>query len=268
MILDGYTMEGTLNGGNTTLRFRYRPMVGIERRQYLESYRGWPNEIVFRERCRWLQTHIEAMHPYADVVAVAEDHDLFGRLTLVIQGIRPPDGVKGWSPYWEAMSAINLRTGVRLALEYPLLDRRSCANCQKWWFSEDTGRIEQVEGCDSVRPPEFPVMCKTNEGCPVGTPENSLRLTAQNRAAFDHFRQCEAVNAWPNDPIVARNALIIRRTREEVLRERRLAGHGIADAGGGGNLARNRGQPASTRINGSAGSNESLYFHGGQFPFN
>lgn len=268
MILDGYTVEGVLGGSEATLRFRYRPMLSAERRVYLNAYRGWPNEIAFRERCLWLQTHIEAMHPYANVAAVAEDHDLFRRLTLVLQGLLPTDGVNRWSPYWDVLSGRNLRTGVRLAMEHPLLDRRSCVDCQKWWFNEDTGKIEQVDGEYALRPIEFPVMCRTNEGCPVGTPENPLRLTAQNRAAFDHFRQCEAVNDWPDDPIVARNALIIRRTREEVLRERRLAGHGIADAGSSGDLARSRGQPTSTRINGSTGSNESLYFFGGQFPFN
>lgn len=269
MILDGYTMEGALVAGGVTLRFRYRPMLGTERRAYLQAYRGWPNEIAFRERCRWLQTHVEAMHPYPDVVAVAEDRDLFRRLTLVIQGLVPTDGMKDWSPYWDTLTARNLRTGVRLAMESPLLDRRSCADCLKWWFNEESGAIERVEGVNALRPVEAPPMCRTNDGCPVGSPENPQRLTARNRAAFDHFRHCEAVNVWPDDPIVARNALIIRRTREEVLRDqRRLAGYGIADAGSGGDLARSRGQPASARLNGSGNGSEVLYFHGGRSPFN
>jgi hypothetical protein len=47
-------------------------------------------------------------------------------------------------------------------------------------------------------------------GCDKGTPEDQHVLTEQNRAAYEHWKECKAVGIFPDDPIVRKNAVIIQ----------------------------------------------------------
>lgn len=65
----------------------------------------------------------------------------------------------------------------------------------------------------------MPPPCRTNQGCPKGTPENSKELSNKNRLAYDHYLQCKAIGKFPDDAIVYRNAGIIRRIEDQQLRQ-------------------------------------------------
>jgi hypothetical protein len=58
-------------------------------------------------------------------------------------------------------------------------------------------------------------------GCPKGTPENPLSLSDVNSEAYRHYRECRATGNFPDDPIVRRNAALIRAQEDEAaLRDR------------------------------------------------
>lgn len=246
MIFDGYNMDGVARDGDVTLRFLYRPMLSAERREFLKAFRGWPRDTSIREKSEWLQQHVLAMAPYESVIDVQDRPKLFRKLHHILVGVAGPENQPEWSRYWESLDVQNLRSGIRLAVLNPLLAARSCADCQKWWYREDDGTIEKEDGRKALRPVEFPPMCRTRDGCPVGTPENSRRLTPRNVMAWQHFQRCEAIGKWPDDAIVARNALVIRRARDDAQRER--TGYGSGGGRGHGNVARNGGDSTVTYV--------------------
>lgn len=57
--------------------------------------------------------------------------------------------------------------------------------------------------------------------CPKGTPENPKTLSALNEKVLEHYRQCAATGHFPDDPIVKKNAGLIRQVLDRVDRERR-----------------------------------------------
>ena len=58
---------------------------------------------------------------------------------------------------------------------------------------------------------EFLAPCRDpSRGCPKGSPENPKTLLPCNEIAYEHYRECRAVGQFPDDPIVRRNAAIIR----------------------------------------------------------
>lgn len=46
-------------------------------------------------------------------------------------------------------------------------------------------------------------------------PESAVELSVRNLRAVSHYWECRAVNSFPDDPIVRRNAAIIRRVEDE-----------------------------------------------------
>lgn len=106
-------------------------------------------------------------------------------------------------------------TGVRLLLLHPEVAMRDCQHCQKWLYDEKTGRVEQRAGKDVLRP-GTPTPCRFPKGCPKGTPEKQLSLTPKNEMAYQHYKECKAVGAFPDDPIVRRNAAMIRAVEDSV----------------------------------------------------
>lgn len=104
----------------------------------------------------------------------------------------------------------NLLEGVRLHAKYPWLTNVTCEQCQAWWFDPLTGRTALREGEPLRRPVGDTLLCQTREGCPKGSPERPKGLSDRNKAAYRHFRECEATGLFPDDPIVKRNAAVIR----------------------------------------------------------
>ena len=113
-------------------------------------------------------------------------------------------------------------TGVLLVLQHPMLDARDCDHCQKYFYDDDPQSSHygfprtKHNGTDELRLRDWscPPPCQTPKGCPVGTFDKPVRLTPENRLAYDHYLECKAVGEFPNDSIVRRNAAIIARAEQ------------------------------------------------------
>ncbi len=102
----------------------------------------------------------------------------------------------------------------------------SCTDCVKYM---------QKDGILTRRPPRIGqlvlrvpgtvtpcVKCpKIPDDSPAKTREWAQEMSERNRMAFVHYRECAAVGVWPDDPIVRRNAAIIRGAIDR-MREGRL----------------------------------------------
>ena len=66
------------------------------------------------------------------------------------------------------------------------------------------------ERFDACPPP-----CRTEEGCPKGTPENSNSLLPIMQDCYDHYRECRAVGQFPDDAVVRLCASAIRNVEEQ-----------------------------------------------------
>ncbi len=89
-------------------------------------------------------------------------------------------------------------------------------------YDETTGRPIQNpprSGRLVVRPPAARPPCRLpGVGCPKGTPENSRELSPTNAAAWRFDHECHAIGEFPDDPLVRRNAAIIRQVESAVER--------------------------------------------------
>lgn len=248
MILDGYNRHATLTVDGMTLSMVYRPMLSAERRQFVRFLRqaeSWSREVASRETRAWLYQHIVAMD-YDGWLSDLQEHSpkLFRRVVHVLAGVAS-GGQQDWDPQWETHDVENLRQGVRLAILNPRLDKRSCDDCQKWWYSEETGQPVTAGGLPVLRTTEA-LMCQTETGCAAGLPDKQNRLTLHNREAWHHFQLCEATGTFPDDPIVRRNALVIRQAR--------AAAQGDRVDGYGAGQRRDAGQPRERSV-GVVGTN-------------
>lgn len=108
-----------------------------------------------------------------------------------------------------------LISGVRLIKYHPAVAYRSCKRCLEILYDEDTGL--EVIGRDGEPEKRFFAClapCQTDKGCPKGTPENQKSLTESNQDCYQHYLECKAVGQFPNDPIVRRNAALIRQVED------------------------------------------------------
>lgn len=197
MIPDGYTIHGEFDNR----RFSYRPALHAER---MDVMRGHRSEDMVREfllrHVVWAEFGWESWFD-SDIQA----------LFLICLGITGPQRGGDWEPNWEYRDATNLRDGVILEQNHPQFAARSCEDCLKYWFDDDTGKIlSKPDGTKRLRPEGAVALCQTPSGCPKGTPDNQSVLSQKNRMAWKHFQECEAVGQFPDDPIVRRNARIIR----------------------------------------------------------
>lgn len=109
--------------------------------------------------------------------------------------------------------------GVRLILAAPQVAFRNCEQCQMYVYDERTGRPWQnPPGSGRLIPrPQgtFPPCRLPGIGCAKGTPEKPTGLDAANQAAWRFDRECRATGNFPDDPLVRRNAALIRQVEEE-----------------------------------------------------
>lgn len=197
MIQDGYT----IHGGFDTRRFSYRPALHAER---IEFMRGFKTEETVRQ---FIYQHLVWDEGNFEFWSDKEIDHLF----FICLGVDRPQYGSDWTRDWESRDSANLYDGVILQTLNPRIAKRSCTDCKKYWFDEDTGKIIERNGLPVLRPVGSVTLCETNEGCPKGTPENPKGLSEKNQAAFRHFQECDAVGGFPDDPIVRHNARIIRR---------------------------------------------------------
>lgn len=107
---------------------------------------------------------------------------------------------------------------MRLALFHPDWAARSCDDCKKYIYNDD-GTVTTKTGPDGrtklpvLRPEGTVTPCWQCPKIPEGVlpkSENAIELNAKNRTAFRHYKECRAVGRFPDDPIVLRNAAVIR----------------------------------------------------------
>lgn len=126
--------------------------------------------------------------------------------------------------------------GVRLVLLHAVVSERSCRECQDWLYTDKPGEFASKPfehgGRKIPRPKGTKTPCymcpKQPPDVPEGErcPETAIELSERNWRAWSHYRECRAVGHFPDDPIVRRNASIIRSAEElvELTVRARLAG--------------------------------------------
>jgi hypothetical protein len=109
---------------------------------------------------------------------------------------------------------------------------RDCSDCLLHIYNEETGKREEFRGGPVKRIKASPPPCRTAKGCAKGTPESPNTLSRKNLLAYEHYQECKAVGAFPDDAIVRRNARVIRELEDAAERvreaERLAAMFGVA----------------------------------------
>ena len=123
-----------------------------------------------------------------------------------------------------------------MILSDPQVAFRDCGHCQKYVYDEETGKPElspPKTGKPIRRAGKNKAPCLSSKGCPKGTPENPKSLTKQNSAVYRHYRECRAVNHFPDDDWVRHHAALITEIEEHAgrMRELRLAQIGAIRGG-------------------------------------
>jgi hypothetical protein len=175
-------------------RLRFETFEWIRSHVVTTDVRNW----------EWLEKH----HP--DLVTVAFN---------AICGVSVDSSGKLWCDIEESYSQ-NLRDGIVLLRRNPKLARRSCDDCQKFWYDDKTGDVirSNSTGNAELRPEGTVTMCRTQLGCLKGTPEKQKSLNRANKWALRHYQQCKSIGQFPDDEIVKKNAVIIERSLDEKVR--------------------------------------------------
>ena len=113
-----------------------------------------------------------------------------------------------------------LTAGCRVALLHPEWDR-PCAACERFVVQADGSAVrDRRTGLPMLRPKGVPTPCGQCEKVPawarragLDVPELrklAVEMTPRNRAAWRFYRECRAVGAFPDDPLVRWAAVLIR----------------------------------------------------------
>lgn len=121
---------------------------------------------------------------------------------------------------------------MRLLLAHPHLAARSCGDCRRWLYADRPGRFAdrpaERGGSPLPRPPAAGTPCSYCPKQPADVPEaargpdTAVELSARNLRAFRHHAECDAVGVFPDDPIVRRNAAVVRRVEQDLADVRQL----------------------------------------------
>lgn len=220
VILDGYNRMAIIGD----VRVIYRPVLRAhvnERRRFMFEAKFLGGD---RQRAlwdEWIWSHIvdwtyEHQGPDSIDRMRMESPESLEKLRRLIYGVDPDLSGETWrdvEQHWRQ----NLYDGVRLELIDPKLAKRSCEDCQKYWYLAN-GLVKTIAstGDRELRPEEAYPSCQTEFGCLKGTPKNQKSLNVANGWAWRHFKMCEAIGRFPDDPIVSHNAEIIRRAIKSV----------------------------------------------------
>lgn len=111
-------------------------------------------------------------------------------------------------------------------LLFPEVARRDCADCKQYSYRDGPGNwgepIVDRAGNKIRRPLNVLPPCNRCPKIPKGSPprpESAVVLSERNLAAYWHYKQCKAVGSFPDDPIVQRNAAIIRELEDQARME-------------------------------------------------
>ncbi|AWM35908.1 hypothetical protein GobsT_63590 [Gemmata obscuriglobus] len=124
-----------------------------------------------------------------------------------------------------------------MLLLHPEIAARSCDDCARHLYHDrgpgQFGHRVERGGRPVARPRGVKPPCQWCPKVAPGdepVPASAQDLSEKNRAAYLHFLECDAVGAFPPDPIVRRNAAIIRGARAAAERAER-ARHGLLTLG-------------------------------------
>lgn len=203
-ILDGYTQS--LKIRDQTVLFRR--MLTDERKTVLLS----ASKMLNGSAMKFLEDAVQSRIVWGDI-------DFRGLSPSEVVCIITEVTGTGTSPREQA-DVSNLFDGVVIEKRYPWLARKSCDYCRKWWWSPLTNVLARdgVDGPAFERDPAQTLLCADGR-CPKGTPEKPKTLSMKNRWAWKHFQQCEAVGQFPDDPIVRRNAQVIRAAIQSAMKK-------------------------------------------------
>lgn len=190
-INDGYTVVACRAG----VVFECRPMLHAERMAVLSVAKTLAGDSLRRYLQHHARDHVDCGFEF--LLRRGEDFHWAYRL-VIGHGQRQQ----------EQLDVRNLYEGTRLKLLYPHLGRHTCAYCQKWWFDPATGETF-AQDKKPIERTEEELLCKTETGCPLGTPEKQRTFSEKNQRAFEFDLHCRATGSWPDDPIVKRNAYVI-----------------------------------------------------------
>lgn len=120
-----------------------------------------------------------------------------------------------------------------LLLAHPEVSGRSCADCRQWCYQDSAERLSGkkmllANGQPMPRVVADSMPCRIcpkipRSSVPAGQqpgPHHAVELTPQNLQAYWHYLECKAVGCFPADPIVRRNAALIRLVEDDLDRER------------------------------------------------
>jgi hypothetical protein len=229
-ISDGLTRTAKLaaDDGRPALWIEYRPMLSTDRGQLLRRIAALASEgiagVVLAENLvlQELNSRIasltlllpDAPHLIVDITELRQIEPIqlaaLARLVLDLEGT---------SLEAERIREANLTDGLRLMLTRPRLALRDCGDCQKHVYDERSGRRATHAGHPVARPPGTSPPCRLEHiGCPKGTPELPKTLSQENLQTIRHYHECRAIGLFPDDPIVRRNASLIRRVESTIER--------------------------------------------------
>jgi len=131
---------------------------------------------------------------------------------------------------------------VWLILAHPEIAGRPCEECKQWLYQDTAERLSgrklvTGDGRPMPRPPAgrpgvLTTPCRQCPKIPPGVeprPEHAVELSERNQQAYWHYLRSKAVGRFPRDPIVERNAGLIRMVEDEVSREREAAQIGVLE---------------------------------------
>ena len=226
MICDGYTRSITIRCCRDNYKFCYRPTTLDERTMFYQHMSGMAERFTRPAIHRWITDHLVMTDLRASVgnsiLTAVRTLDVkfnkqFDILWQAINGMIADDSGEKWIDI-EHLWRKNLYDGIILAAKHPKIASRSCGDCIKYWYNEKTGQPTMEGPADNRRPMlrDGVPMCRTQTGCPKGTPEQSKELSANNKWALRHHQQCKAVGQFPDDPIVRESAEIIERAMRSI----------------------------------------------------
>lgn len=121
--------------------------------------------------------------------------------------------------------------GLRLLLLHPEVAARSCEECRMYLFHDkgpDFGPPVERGGKRIKRAPGQRPPCSTCHKQPDDVPaqerrpETAVELSPKNWQAYVHYLECKAVSQFPTDPLVRRNAFLIRQVEDLADQVRRV----------------------------------------------
>lgn len=114
--------------------------------------------------------------------------------------------------------------GVRLVLLHPEVAGRSCGDCKQFLYHDGPNHLSGrklllPDGKPRPRLPNVPTPCWMCPKIPAGEapfPHNAVEMSPKSWRAYTHYLECRAVLRFPDhDPIVRRNAMLIRMVEDE-----------------------------------------------------